>query len=330
MKLAYISFLRSLSIILVVTFHVYGYMYADHFLDTKDLYRNLYYWTNQCFVINIAMPMFTFISGFLFCNLYKNKNKYREFVPFVKDKATRLWLPYFVFGFIMMATTGNFHPLKLLYGSYWHLWFLPTLFWCFIIEWFALNRCSKQVRLIVLLVALLLPLCGEFLPKVMGIRNTTTYYSWFCLGSVVAQYEKEVVSYIRRWHLYILMIGSFIWVSIQLPWEYGSTPEWYHMISTSFMLLSVWHLASRFNIVFENKCKVLLDLSKYSFGIYIFHNWIGLYLVGNLSQRLFHLPYFTANYPLLFPLGLTLVVFCVSLTLSWFTLKLKMGQQLIG
>lgn len=112
-----IVFLRAISIVFVVAFHAYGMMYAAaHFPALKDTYYQMYFTLNQCVFINIAMPMFVFVSGYLFAFL-RQRGKYPNFVDLVKNKAKRVLLPYFVFGLIMMATTNNFHPLVLLYGS---------------------------------------------------------------------------------------------------------------------------------------------------------------------------------------------------------------------
>ena len=56
MKLTYISILRSLSILVVVFFHVYQYMYVPaHFPETVQMYHDAYFWINQCVGINVAM-----------------------------------------------------------------------------------------------------------------------------------------------------------------------------------------------------------------------------------------------------------------------------------
>lgn len=137
MKLTYISILRSLSILVVVFFHVYQYMYVPaHFPETVQMYHDTYFWINQCVGINVAMPMFTLIAGFLFSYLY-DKGKYQELLPLIKKKAMRLLLPYFVFGILMMATIGvPFRPWELYTGGFAHLWYLSFLFWCFPLGWF--------------------------------------------------------------------------------------------------------------------------------------------------------------------------------------------------
>lgn len=48
------------------------------------------------------MPMFVFVSGYLFAFLIA-KNKYPTFGYLIKNKTKRILLPYFLFGIIMMA-----------------------------------------------------------------------------------------------------------------------------------------------------------------------------------------------------------------------------------
>ena len=45
-------------------------------------------------LINYAMPLFIFISGYLFPFLWR-KGKYQDFWNLVKNKAKRILLPYF-------------------------------------------------------------------------------------------------------------------------------------------------------------------------------------------------------------------------------------------
>ena len=126
--LQHISILRILCILVVVFFHCYGMMYAEsHFPETVSMYRKLYFIPNQCMFVNAAMPLFVFISGYLFIYLLL-LGKYPTWSNLLQKKSVRILSPYFVFGLIFMATTGNWHPLKLLYGTYWHLWFCLCYF----------------------------------------------------------------------------------------------------------------------------------------------------------------------------------------------------------
>lgn len=67
------------------------------------------------------MPLFTAISGFVFAYLYNELGKYREFLPFVKNKARRLLLPYVVFGVLNVLTVYDSLGLSSLYTGAPHL-----------------------------------------------------------------------------------------------------------------------------------------------------------------------------------------------------------------
>ena len=123
-----ISLIRVFCITTVVFFHCYGMMFYDSFFpETIDKYKDLYWTINQCVFINIAMPMFVFISGYLFKYLL-SIGKYPTWGNLLKKKGLRIILPYFVFGVFFMIVTNDLDWTTLFKGLYWHLWFLPMLF----------------------------------------------------------------------------------------------------------------------------------------------------------------------------------------------------------
>ena len=70
--------------------------------DVAELYRQQYELINQYGLINLAMPMFVFISGFLFGRQLKRKPL--SLVKVIKDKFVRLMIPFFVFTIFFMLT----------------------------------------------------------------------------------------------------------------------------------------------------------------------------------------------------------------------------------
>ena len=107
------------------------------------------------------------------------KGKYPTFGILLKIKIKRLLLPYFAFGLIMMATTGNFHPLDLLKGDYWHLWFLPMLLGCFVISYGILGWLQKNLDvfisiLVITFILRLSPLL-QIVPKIFGVHNIAAF-----------------------------------------------------------------------------------------------------------------------------------------------------------
>ncbi len=324
-----ISILRVVSIIIVVFFHVYGMMYAEHFPETKQLYYDTYYIVNQCIFINIGMPMFVFISGFLFQSQL-NSGKYSSICQLLKKKSIRILLPYVIFGLIMMATTGNFHPIQLLSGGYWHLWFLPMLFWCFLISYGLTKLKLKSWLLIILLtIFYILSLCHFDLPGILGTQFIPNWYCWFLLGSLCFIFQNQICEFILRYRLSMPLLIVYLVPTIIHPVEYGDR-TWFSIISQISILLLIWSFLHERLKNTAKKYSFFTYFSKYCFGIFIFHNWVALYLVSKTSQRLFNLPVLASEHIVLFPLCLTIITFIVSYFASWILLKTKVGKFLIG
>lgn len=245
MKLTYISILRSLSIMVVVFFHVYQYMYVPaHFPKTVLMYHDAYFWINQCVGINIAMPMFTLIAGFLFSYLY-DKGKYQELVSLIKKKAMRLLLPFFVFGILMMATIGvPFRPWELYTGGFAHLWYLSFLFWCFPLGWYIKKYIkSTYVQVFILVVFLWGASQEKVLPAIMGIHNITKWFGWFMLGMLLASYQKKIKKVISKYYLAIFLLVPFLLQLYFNPLEYGHQ-TWYSVLSVASFLVGSMYLFS--------------------------------------------------------------------------------------
>lgn len=325
-----ISILRSLSIIVVVFFHVYGMMFADHFPATKELYHSTYFTFNNCWIINVAMPTFVFISGYLFYYQLE-KGKYPTFIFLLKKKFTRILIPYFIFGLIMMATTGNFHPFELLHGGYWHLWFLPMIFWCFIIGYFlkGIGNWNKWIIFALIIAIFSISLAGKFLPRIMGLHNVTIWFGWFLLGEVVYLFKEEINAAIRKMKIYWILLFLYIIINLFKPVPYGKL-TWYLILSQVFIVLALWYYFHNINDRIKKLLQPLISFSRYSYGIYIFHNWLALYLISHTAQRLLPLADWASNHIILFPFCFFLVTMGISFLLSWSLLKTKIGKFLIG
>ena len=96
------------------------------------------------FIYSFHIYGFTLVSGYLFCYLVKEKQKYVELIPFVVNKIKRLLVPYIFVCIIWVIpiTEIFFHyNINVLINKYFlgtspnQLWFLLMLFWVFIISW---------------------------------------------------------------------------------------------------------------------------------------------------------------------------------------------------
>lgn len=274
--------------------------------------------------------MFIYISGYLFQFLLKN-NKYSTWKNLLEKKGIRILTPYFAFGLFFMATTGNFHPLRLFLGTYWHLWFLPMLFWCFVVGYGVYKlKLSKWLEGVLLL----LSYCGVFLPMIfprwMGINYISDSFYWFYLGMLMYKYREGISRFLIKYKLHLLLLLISIMLICSFPVEYGDGNTWYSCLSVTAFVVSFSFLLKE---VDWNKYRItsfVVDFSTYSFGIYIWHNWVALMLISKTSKNLFGLPELAANHLILFPLCFSLLTLAISWGISWCMMKTKVGRFLIG
>ena len=307
-------------------------MYANHFPSLTELYYSHYFRFIQCGLINTAIPLFIFTSGYLFIYLINN-GKYKTFSDLALKKSKRLLLPYFVFGIIMMWTTGQgFNPIKLLDGCYWHLWFLPMLFWCFVLSWLIRNfiqRLDLIYGFIFLIICFGFSLLPKLPVKIMCIHGLPLYYCWFYMGIFCYQNRDRITDFLSKHKKIYISLLLLYFIIFLWPIEYADI-RWYGILQQSVGILCIWHLTHI--IPWENMqiTKYITSFSKYCFGIYIFHNWIGLFMVSPTAQSIFNLENFAENHIILFPLTLFLINFIISFILTKLCLITKPGRFILG
>lgn len=329
-RLENISILRVFCILVVIFFHCYGMMYAEaHFPETKSVYKELYYTANQCIFINIAMCLFVLISGYLFEFLLK-KGKYPTWGNLLQKKGVRILLPYFVFGLFFMAITGNWQPFILLNGGYWHLWFLPMLFWCFIIGY---GIYKIELKIYAEIILLLICFCGtftpNFLPKWLGLQHITHWFYWFYLGILIFKYKEKIHVFLNKYKLHWISFILYSAITYFKPIGYCEKC-WYGYFVITGLLISIIYLMDKVNWNKFKLTSIILKFSTYSFGIYILHNWIALMLISNTSKQLFGLTTLATNHIILFPLCFSILTLLISYGLSLCMIKTRIGKFLIG
>lgn len=116
---------------MIILYHGF-YFYADNQWslggETIDAWDKI-----DTFLDIIDLPMFVFISGFLYGYLFFFKGKYRNKKQFIASKAMRLLHPYFIWGLLLIIFMPSIFSLHNLLTGCGHLWFLLMLFGIFVI-----------------------------------------------------------------------------------------------------------------------------------------------------------------------------------------------------
>ena len=328
-----IAILRLLAIVVVVAFHAYGMCYAEGHLPQPlpKVYQETYEWINRYILINIAMPLFVFISGYLF-GMQLFKGKYQSLWQVAKDKFLRLGVPYFFFLPIMMATYSGFSLEPYYAGDYWHMWFLPMLWWQFVTTYLLRNVVlsgNPWVIMGLLVFLFSFALIGEFLPRFLGLQYLNHWLCFFILGVVVISNEDKIVSVFKRFYLFYPLIAIYLLTIIWFPTKYADVTIALLIGSTS-VILTIWYLFHRIPWNRFRLTSFLLSLSACSFGIYVFHYWVEVYLVSSTAQRLFPIATFAEYHIVLFPMLFSILAFVISFLLTKIMITTKVGRYLIG
>lgn len=329
-----IAMLRLLCIILVVLFHAYGMMYAAHFSEaTSTVYHDKYYFVNQTYGINVAMPMFVFISGFLFGTQLK-KGLPNSLLNIVRNKCMRLMLPFFLFTTMFMFTQNAVSLTPFYQWTYSHLWFLPMLFWCFISAWFlrSLILSNKlMISCITLIILFSLSLLETRFEPLLGLHSLNVWLCWFALGMWFYKHEASLLPQSEKLKICIIAGGFTLFTVIMtaFPQPYAK-PTIVGIIATLTAIYSLWVLFAWIpwkNLAVTN---FLMSLSICSFGIYIFHYWLQGHLLSRTAQRVLCLEQLAQSHCYLFPIVFAMVSFTLSAIATWAILKFNIGRKLIG
>lgn len=122
--LSNISLLRVIAMVSVVFYHCLCYygIWTSKFVI--EGYRDF-----DLFLVSINMPLFVFLSGYLYAYLRNNFNRYQDNKIFVFKKAKRLLIPYVFWGVLLVLffPTPD-HRWTNFFSGICHLWFLLMLF----------------------------------------------------------------------------------------------------------------------------------------------------------------------------------------------------------
>lgn len=340
-RLFEIDLLRVICIFLLVAFHSFA-IYTGSWTEPHGTQHiSAYYWFGK-FCYSFMLPLWVFISGFLWGHQVIEKEKEQKFRQLVKKKAQKLLLPCYIFGLLYLLFTDKISSLTTPSGIFsflsgeLHLWFLPMLFWVFIISYLLLKI---QIKDYVLLGILFLISIIAWNVKSLGIGGAFHYLLYFQLGFMTVKYKTNInvwcKSKVILYGLILAFIISFVPCTILLDYV---TPEQVLTIGERCSSQILMHIASfpiailgiiisySISIKIKNIIRgniVIETLAIYGFGIYIFHQFIlmFLYYETNIIEILGS---FAA------PVCGFVISFLGSLALTWISLKSKIGHQILS
>lgn len=318
-----VVYLRCLAVVSLVAWHSYcSYIcwgYGNSPLD--GTYTMLFSFLTP----DANMPLFTFMAGYLFYFLLKEKRKYQDFKPFLMNKVHRLLVPFLVLGALINLTEVNRSIIDMFYGKPNHLWYCLMLFYCYIACW-TIEKIGSKYNIIAFAVSALVILAkgkGALNPNVpLGLFLPVYYYCYFYLGFLVFKHREVVLKYIKKWCPLVLVV--YITLSVLDK----SHLILFHSISYIALLLLVFNLGggNSVKVAKSNLLQTIIkSIAQCSMGIYVFHQWI----IWNITRSEFSHDFIHEHY-ILFPLICWIGTFTVSWGITYMLTKYtRVGRYLL-
>lgn len=338
-RLNEVTLMRSVLALLIVFMHAftcYNHSWGEPkgFVDVP-----LYKWLSRI-SFSFTLEAFVFISGYLFAFQRYTLNRKEGIAILIQQKIKRLILPSIVFStvyfFFFYQYKGFSEMLYSIINGCGHMWFLPMLFWCFIGGWLLEQIDVNNIWKMVFLICLHL-LAIFSLP--MQLNRACFFMIYFYLGFVVYKKSEKIKSYhsIKRllqwgWIFYILVFAVFRPLSdVFVCSEKESV---FHQLTIlvchnacqliyAGLGLAVFYFSAIYYVK-QNQLKPFTNkLAANSFGIYLFQQFVLLFLYYKTSFSLIVGPYWLPW------CGFAIAIF-VSYILSDFLRHTKIGKFLIG
>lgn len=311
-RIVIIEYIRIISIFCVILFHALGIITGKEIIPNSydlSILRKI-----SGHLVGIAVPFFLFIAGYL----------YRKPLPggktsFILKKAKRLLLPYPIFTVLTMLASGYFDATELYTGGFWHLWFLTSLFWCFVISVY-IDYSSKWIWF---LIPISLGLSLVRLPSFLGVQDFVEWYYYFAIGAIVKCHRINIS---HKWIVSIACICVYIVVIWIFPFHYRERSI-IHAIAISALIYGIWILIKDLKLKLN---RVVCLLGQCSMGIYILHYIVLIYLLSSISFRIFHISTLLQAYPIITILGLSIIAYIISFLSTMLLRTSKWTRALIG
>ncbi len=218
-------------------------------------------------VTQIHLPLFFLIAGFLYG--YKRiGGGYSDKFQFVKDKAIRVGAPYVIVGSFMCYIQGRSAWEMMLGVS--HLWFLMTIFECYVVGSFLdsalfIAERKKILAIVVSSMVIVVTVHWNIPSRFLTLERLLHYFPFYMTGMLVSSMRLENYKRYRS-----LLIAVFVVALVVLPLLHNLFHK--GTIDQAVGLCVVIPLFYLCRTSHFSKCPSWLrSLDKYSMGIYIIH-----------------------------------------------------------
>jgi surface polysaccharide O-acyltransferase-like enzyme len=304
----WIDHLRGIATLAVIVVHVSSLMMNNYNgADSNWVIANFFYSSER-----FCIPIFVMISGTLllpkaeyFADFYRKRFK-RIFLPFIFWSC--LYFCYELVKMYLMGTLSTAVTAQLLFnriteGTSFHLWYVYMIIGLYlfvpVIGKWARNSCPKEIAYFIFFWFFLLfiePFCPRFI-SIFALNYFTGFAGYLVLGYYLSLYVEKsklvtlVAILLVTFGFFVTLLGTFF-ASKSNNLYYGLLHSY---LTPNIALLSVGVFLFIKNN-FYRKNNIFYLISKHSFGIYLIHIFILIFLNklginGKLFSPAFGIPF---------------------------------------
>lgn len=293
-----VSFIRPILIVLLVLYHAFA-PWCGAWKSFDGYEPNEAYWWIGKAAYSFMLPMFVFISGYVWSYQREALNKKDALEQLLSKKFKRLYIPSLIFSIAYLAIFKGSVFIEIggggkslitivldILSGYAHMWFLPMLFWIFLLMWCILQIDKRWLRWLIVV-----GLCGiSFLPVPLGINTAFFYIIYFYAGyealiyvdhlkklstskAIIAQWLIFIIAFILLTKLDEKCVNYYSNKSILIK-AIGLTTS--NVISKVYGFLGISALYGT-SVHYTDKHQLsstVIKLGTYCFGVYLFQQFI--------------------------------------------------------
>lgn len=332
-----ISFMRPILLLLLVSYHAFAPWCGAWDMPMGCADFEPFRWVA---VVSRAFRLecFVFISGYIFTFQMLTKNKFPRFKELLGSKIARLLIPCWFFSILYFVLFKSYVDIIdfvfVIMGGAGHLWYLPCLFICFLVQWvFIKKKCDNRFVLIILFFLVFV----SFVPLPLNM-NQPLYYMLFFFGGGFFYQNKEIIrertnakNVVLSWLLFVIVLFLVEWafkslngISQQSLIARGTIYGVKKMLKASLAWIGIYAFYKSAVIWCLNHqvSEWMLKIGVCGYGVYVFHQFILVWLYDYTS-----LPNLLGTYWL--PWVGFILATTFSLVLTLLIRKTKIGRKFL-
>lgn len=336
-----VSLIRPVLILLLVLYHSFA-PWCGGWEPFDGMVENPTYWWIGKAAYSFMLPMFVFVSGYIWAYQREFLGKKQGLIILAKKKFKRLYIPSIIFSLIYVGIfnftlngRGNSETIiDAIFNGAGHMWFLPMLFWCFIITWCLLLLKQRNLIIAIGFVMYLIP--NVNLP--FRISVTFEYIIFFLLGYYTLPFRDFSQNKVYRrviaieWLIFIsvFVIGTiFIEYLNTIKGEAGIIERFINLEARklltfiyAFSGIYALYLTAVYITQGSVISRSLISIGSLCMGVYLFQQFILKYLYYYTTLH-------TLIEPKCFPFFSCAFTLLLSLVFTYMLRKTKLGKYLV-